>query len=197
MTSPDAAALLSLLKSPLVVVTAASENQRGGLIAVSVFAASIVPEHPRILLELQKRNHTHTLLTAAGRCAVHLIPQEHWRWLRRFGFSSQTKADKFRGLPWHEGPHRLPLLDDALAVLLCRTVNAMDGGDMTIFLADVEEARRLRPGDPLRWDQAKRLLPPAWRAEYARKLAHDIPDSAARMRRIDHAPFQPPRTAPR
>ena len=141
MPIEDAVGLLSLLWTPLVVVTASHEDEQGGMIAVSAFAASIVPEQPRLMVEIQKRNHTHGLITASERFAVNVLRRERWEWVRDFGFVSQADGDKFSAaIPWHEGPHCIPLLDDAIGTLVCRVVNAMDGGDMTVFLAVVEEA---------------------------------------------------------
>jgi len=205
MTLADGAGLLSELWSPLVVVTAAHEGRRGGQIAVSAFAASIVPEKPRLLLEVQKRNHTHALIEASGRFAVHLLPRERWRWVRRFGFVSQAEIDKFAGpFPdegqdqpaWREGPHGLPLLEGMIGWLACRVVNAMDGGDMTVYLAEVEEAERSRPEPPVHWREVRPYLPPGWVEEYGRKLSHDVPDSSRRMESIDRSGWGGPGPLP-
>ncbi|MEE9278048.1 MAG: flavin reductase family protein [Dehalococcoidia bacterium] len=192
MALDDAASLLTLLWSPLVVVTAAADGDRGAQVAVSAFAASIVPERPRILVEIQKRNYTHGLIRMSGRFAVNLVPRERWWWVRHFGFRSQQEVDKLADVAWTAGSHGLPLLDEALGTLVCRVVNAMDGGDMTVFLAEVEEAERRRPDQPLHWHEVQQMLPADWAAEYGRKLARDVPDSAARMGQIDYAPYRPP-----
>ena len=184
-------ALLSLLWSPLVVVTAAAGDDRGGQIAVSAFAASIVPERPRLLVEVQKRNHTHALIERSRAFAVHLLRDDQWRLVRHWGFVSQTEIEKFAGVDWQPNTDGIPILNDALGVLTCRVVNAMDGGDMTVYLAEVTSSERRDDGDPIRWHEVQRLIPPEWAEEYARKLARDVPDSARRMATIDYAPFTP------
>ncbi|MCZ6544839.1 MAG: flavin reductase family protein, partial [Chloroflexi bacterium] len=172
-------------------VTASHEDERGGMIAVSAFAASIVPEQPRLMVEIQKRNHTHGLITTSERFAVNVLRRERWEWVRDFGFVSQAEGDKFSdAIPWHEGPHGIPVLDDAIGTLVCRVVNAMDGGDMTVFLAVVEEAERLREEEPVYWSEVRPLLPEEWVEEYGRKLSHDVPDSASRMGEIDFRPWR-------
>ena len=185
MPIEDAGTLLPLMWAPLTVVTAGhgngEERQIGGQIAVGAFTASIVPERPRVLVEIQKRNHTHGLIEASGELAVHLIAREQWEWVRHWGFRSQGEVDKFAGIEWREGPRGLPILDGVLGWLACEVVNAMDGGDMTIFLADVFDAQRNTSGQPIRWHEVQQMLPEEWRAEYGRKLAHDVPDSARRM----------------
>ena len=95
MPIEDAAGLLSMLWTPLVVVTASREGERGGQIAVSAFAASIVPDKPRVMVEIQKRNHTHALIDESRRFAINILPKEHWPWVRRFGFLSQSQVDRF------------------------------------------------------------------------------------------------------
>jgi len=197
----DGAAILSWLWSPLVVVTAARPGtdgapaRLGAQIAVSAFAASIVPEHPRLLLEIQKRNATHGLIAATGHFAVHLVDRAQAAWVRRFGFVSQRDADKLAGVAWTSGPHGLPILDDAPAYLVCSAVNAMDGGDMTIYLAEVEQAERRREVAPLRWQEMRPLLPASWVEEYGRKLAHDVPDSARRMKAVERGAWSGPADA--
>ena len=191
-TSPpppsDAVALLSMLWTPLVVVSTSHAGERGAQIAVSAFAASIVPDQPRLLVEIQKRNYTHDLIEGSGRFGISVLPEEHWEWVRELGFRSQGKVDhqvdvdKFDDASrWTHGPHGIPLLADAIGTLACRVVNAMDGGDMTIYLAVVEEAHLLRQEEPIQWRDVRPRLPEDWVEEYGRKLAFDIPDSARRM----------------
>lgn len=184
MPIEDAGTLLPLMWAPLTVVTAAYGDERGGQIAVGTFTASIVPERPRVLVEIQKRNHTHGLIEASGRFAIHLIAREQWEWVRHWGFRSQAEVDKFEDIAWREGPSGLPILDGVLGWLACEVVNAMDGGDMTIYLADVFDAQRNTAEQPIRWHEVQQMLPEEWREEYGRKLAHDVPDSARRMGEI-------------
>ena len=207
MPIDDAAGLLSMLWTPLVVVTASREGERGGQIAVSAFAASIVPDKPRVMVEIQKRNHSHALIDESHRFAINILPKEHWPWVRRFGFLSQSQVDRFDpAIPpddagstdlddgaaprWRIGRHDLPLLEDAIGWLSCRVVNSMDGGDMTVFLAVVDEAERLSDSAPAPWSEVRPLLSDEWVAEYGRKLSQDIPDSAQRMESIDYEPFE-------
>lgn len=192
MPLQDAPSLLTLLWSPLTVVTAVDGGQRGGQIAVGAFAASIVPSQPRLLVQIQKRNHTNSLIEASGRFAVHIISREQWPWVRHWGFRSQTEVDKFEHLNWREGPEGLPILEGVVGWLTCCVVNQMDGGDMSIWLADVFAAERCTSAQPIRWHEVQQLLPPDWAEEYGRKLSRDVPDSAHLMRTLSDAPLWPP-----
>ena len=67
-------------------------------------------------------------------------------------------------------------------------VNAMDGGDMTCFLADVLDGDILMEGEPLWWREARRRLPVEWMEEWDRKIAGEIEISKRRMNQIDPVP---------
>ena len=188
MPLADAPSLLTLMWSPLTVVTASHDGQRGGQIAVGAFAASIVPAQPRVLVQIQKRNHTNSLIEASGRLAVHVIAREQWQWVRHWGFRSQTEVDKFDGLRWSTHESGLPILDGVLGWMTCEVVNYMDGGDMAIWLADVSDAARNARAQPLRWREAQQMLPPQWAEAYADKLSYDVPDSGRRMRELSTSP---------
>ena len=188
MPLSDAPSLLTLMWSPLTVVTASHDGQRGGQIAVGAFAASIVPAQPRVLVQIQERNHTNSLIEASGQLAVHVIAREQWHWVKRWGFRSQTEVDKFDDLGWRLHDDGLPILDGVLGWMTCRVVNYMDGGDMAIWLADVTDASRNTRAQPLRWHEVQQVLPPEWAEEYGRKLSHDVPDSGRRMAELTANP---------
>ena len=196
MPLSDAPSLLTLMWSPLTVVTAAHEGQRGGQIAVGSFAASIVPSQPRVLVQIQKRNHTNSLITASGRFAVHIIAREQWQWVRHWGFRSQTEVDKFADVEWSEHEDGPPILNGVLGWMTCRVVNQMDGGDMAIWLADVTDASRNARAQPLRWHEVQQVLPPQWAAKYGIKLSHDVPDSGRRMQELSGNPAWKPGASP-
>ena len=193
MPLSDAPSLLTLMWSPLTVVTAAHDGQRGGQIAVGAFAASIVPAQPRVLVQIQKRNHTNSLIEASGRLAVHVIAREQWQWVRHWGFRSQAEVDKFESVGWSEHESGLPILDGVLGWMTCEVVNLMDGGDMAIWLADVSDASRNARAQPLRWHEVQQMLPPDWAAEYGEKLSFDVPDSGRRMAELSERPRWKPR----
>ena len=196
MPLSDAPSLLTLMWSPLTVVTAAHEGQRGGQIAVGSFAASIVPSQPRVLVQIQKRNHTNSLITASGRFAVHIIAREQWQWVRHWGFRSQTEVDKLADVEWSEHEDGPPILNGVLGWMTCRVVNQMDGGDMAIWLADVTDASRNARAQPLRWHEVQQVLPPEWAAEYGVKLSLDVPDSGRRMQELSGNPAWKPGASP-
>ena len=83
------------------------------------------------------------------------------------------------------------MLRDCWGYLDCAVVNAMDGGDMTCFLADVVDGRTRTESRPLLWRDARRTMPPEWADEWDRKIQKEIAHSTERMTRIGHVPWSP------
>jgi flavin reductase (DIM6/NTAB) family NADH-FMN oxidoreductase RutF len=174
----------SRLWGPVCAVTAAHGGEAGGQIAVGVFSASILPETPRVVIEIWKANRTHDLIAASNAFAVHPLGLEHAPMVRQLGFSSaHDSPGKLDGLTWQPGETGSPILADAPGWLDCRVTGALDGGDMTLFLGTVV-AGAWHGGDrPM--VQAYEMIgamPEEWQAEYR---AHDARqrDAARRLLR--------------
>lgn len=183
----DTRATLAQLWSPLLAVTTAHAGRTNGQIAVAGLAASILPEAPRVVVELWKANFTHDLVLASRVFALHLLPaapddalQRSLGLIRTLGFRSGRDADKLAGIPLQPGVTGSPILQDALSYVEARVVGTLDGGDMTVFLADVVAGERLRDGEPLQWKTARERMPAEWLAEY--DASQERQRAAARVR---------------
>jgi flavin reductase (DIM6/NTAB) family NADH-FMN oxidoreductase RutF len=164
---------LSALTSPLLAVTTTHDGRANGQIAVAGLSGSILPDAPRILVALWKANLTHDLVLASGVLAVHLLPAAPDAALHTaldlvhtLGMRSGRDGDKLAAISWRPGVTGSPILADALTYAEGRVVATMDGGEMTVFLADVVAGERLRDGEPLTWRAARPHMPPAWLAEF-------------------------------
>lgn len=173
MNSTDIRDMLSALTSPLLAVTTVHDGKANGQIAVAGLSGSILAEAPRILVALWKANLTHDLVRASGVLAVHLLPAAPDDALRAaldlvhtLGMRSGRDGDKLAGVPWRPGVTGSPILAGARTYVEGRVVAVLDGGEMTVFLADVVAGGRLREGDPLTWPAARPHMPPAWLAEF-------------------------------
>ncbi|MCH8893848.1 MAG: flavin reductase family protein, partial [Chloroflexi bacterium] len=108
-----------------------------------------------------------------------------------FGLVSGRERDKLDGVAQTKGMSGSPLLTDCFGYLDCRVINAMDGGDMTCFLAEVVDGKTLSQGEPLWWRDARRKLPPEWLERWENKQSSEIATSRATMDKISHTPWQP------
>ena len=180
--NPPAASVFALVDRALWVVTAASGQRHGGLVATFVSDASIVPELPRVVAGLAKQHHTWGLVEESGAFALHLIDEGLLEWVWRFGLASGRDGDKLAGLDVRAGPTGSPILADALAWLDCRVEARLDTGDRTLYLAEVVAAGVNRPGTPLTFQRMLQFAPPGRRAELRRRYDADGKADAAAIR---------------
>ena len=134
--------MLSGLSAPLAAVSTRCGDTANAQIAVAITSASIVLHRPRIIVQLYHTNYTCELVAASGVLAVNFLAPEQLPLIWQLGMRSGRDGDKLADIPLADtsGASELtgsPILAGCFGYLDCRVVNAMDGGDMTAFLADV------------------------------------------------------------
>ncbi len=170
----DTRATLSALWSPLLAVTTISDGRTNGQIAVAGLSGSILPEAPRVLIQLWKANLTPDLVRASGVFAVHLLPSAPDDTLGAaldivytLGLSSGRDHDKLARLDWRPGEMTgSPILTQSLTYLEARVTTTLDLGESTLFVADVLGGDRMRDGIPLDWRTARQHIPQEWIDRY-------------------------------
>ncbi len=183
--------LLGRLWSPLAAVTSQWEGQVNAQICMAISNASIVPQRPRVLVQIYKGNYSHDLIQGSGAFALNFLNKHQLDLLREFGFFSGRGRDKLAGIDYDTGVTGSPVLKDCWGYLECRVVNAMDGGDLTCFLADVVAGEVRMDGDPLGAREARRMIPPDWNEQWDRRLEENVEMSRKIMDHIDYTPWQP------
>ena len=196
--------LLAGLTAPLAAVSTRYGGARNAQIAVAITAASIVPQRPRLIVQLYHTNYTHELVAASGIMAVNFLEWRQLPLIWQLGMRSGRDGDKLAAVPHQTGVTGAPLLDGCFGWLDCRVVNAMDGGDLTAFLVEALDAGRdagisaaAQGRRRMSWREARPRLPAEWAAEWERKMARETAISLERMGRIDPAarpgnPTSPP-----
>lgn len=198
----DIAPIMGRLWSPLAAVTTRWQGNANAQIAVAISAASIVPDRPRVLVQIYKGNYSHQLIRRSGAFALNFLSEKELYYIRDFGLVSGKERDKLASVDYTEGITGCPILKASAGFLECRVINAMDGGDMTCFLADVVDggassgaASGTTPGaSPLTWREARRLIPPEWNEAWEARIGAEIEVSRQRMGRLDYAPWPWPDT---
>jgi flavin reductase (DIM6/NTAB) family NADH-FMN oxidoreductase RutF len=191
MEYADIAPIMGRLWSPLAAVTSHWQGRDNVQIAVAIAAASIVPERPRVVVQLYKTNLSHDMVLSNGAFALNFLRPNQLDLIGDFGLVSGRVRDKLAGVGTKAGSSGSPLLTDCFGYLDCRVINAMDGGDMTCFLADVLDGKTLAQGDPLWWRDARRELPREWLERWEAKQSSEIATSRATMDKISHTSWQP------
>ena len=182
--------LLGRLWSPLAAVTSRWEGQVNAQICMAISNASIVPQRPRVLVQIYKGNYSHHLIYRSGAFALNFLSQHQLDLLREFGFYSGRDKDKLASIAYDTGVTGSPLLKNCWGYLDCRVVNAMDGGDLTCFLADVEEGDVLQDDDPLGAREARRVIPPDWNQQWDNRLQENVEISRNTMESINYIPWK-------
>ena len=184
------APIMGRLWSPLAAVTSRGRGRVNVQIAVAITAASIVPDQPRVLVQIYKENYSHRLICESRAFALNFLRPDQLQLIRDFGFVSGAERDKLAGVDWSEQITGSPILADRAGWLDCRVVNAMDGGDMTVFLAEVVAGAAHPDAELLTWREARRLIPAEWNQEWERKIGADIAVSRRRTGQIDYTPWR-------
>ena len=182
----DVGPLLGGLSAPLAAVSTRSGDVNNAQIAVAITAASIVPQRPRLIVQIYHTNFTHSLIASSGVLAVNFLEASQLPLIWQLGMHSGRDGDKLADVGYSHGATGSPILDGCFGFLDCRVVNAMDGGDMTAFLVEVVAAQT-NGGDRMTWREARPRLPGRWADEWDRKIAGEIDVSLSTMGGVDPA----------
>ncbi len=184
----DLGPLLGGLSAPLAAVSTRSGDVSNAQIAVAITAASIVPQRPRLIVQIYHTNFTHGLIAASGVLAINFLEWEQLPLIWQLGMHSGRDGNKLESVSHTTGATGSPLLEGCYGYLDCRVVNAMDGGDMTAFLVEAV-AGRTNGGERMTWREARPRLPRRWADEWDRKIAGEIDVSLHTMDSIDPTPW--------
>ena len=122
----------------VTVVTAMDEDGAPlGLTVNSFTSVSLDP--PLVLVCIDTKSNSHDRLVASGSFTVNVLAAEHDALARRF--ASNPAEGRFDGLGWIPGPTGAPILDGMAAWLACTVEEVYPGGDHSIVLGRVTEAR--------------------------------------------------------
>ncbi len=126
----------------VTVVTMVGPDGEAYGITINAFM-SVSLEPPLIAVSIGKKARAHATMAASERFAVSVL-----------GEDQRNVSDRFAGRPAPEGAGRLTLLDGfpvvegAVAHIVCRMHSSFEAGDHTIYIGEVQ-ALRTAPGGPL------------------------------------------------
>lgn len=139
MTDPvDRAAFrgaLSRFASGVTVVTTVLDGVDHAMTASAFTSVSLDP--PQVLVCSHRTSRFHAAVLQSGVWAVSILSDGGRTASAWFAHRGRALAGQFDGVPHHRSSLGLPLLDDSLAWLECRTIAAHDGADHTILIGEV------------------------------------------------------------
>jgi flavin reductase (DIM6/NTAB) family NADH-FMN oxidoreductase RutF len=131
----------------VTVITTAAGEEMQGMTANAISSLSLDPT--MILICVEKNTHTHGVLERGGVFAVNILGAHQEAVSRLFATRAEPEINSLRGQRFNLGATGVPVLDDCLAFLECRVVQAMDGGDHSIFIGEVVAEGIRDQGQPL------------------------------------------------
>jgi flavin reductase (DIM6/NTAB) family NADH-FMN oxidoreductase RutF len=126
--------LMAMLDGPAFVVTTQADGVPAGCLVG--FASQLSVRPPRFLISLAKGSHTLQVASGSQHLAVHVLARRHRALAELFAAQTGHQIKKFERCLWRAGPQGMPILDDAIAWFVARTVDSADVGDHVIFLLE-------------------------------------------------------------
>jgi len=137
----------------VTVITTRLGDDLHGMTANAVTSLSLEPM--LVLVCVDKTADTHDILSKAGVFAVNILNKRQAEISDRFANKEFDGAHGLDDLPHTFAASGAPIIDGSLAYLDCRTVTEHHGGDHTIFIGEVVEAKELADAMPLLFYRGK------------------------------------------
>ncbi|NVM98116.1 flavin reductase [Arthrobacter sp. SDTb3-6] len=128
--------------SGVTVITTVVDGMLYGTTASAVSSLSMEP--PMMLACLNRSSSTHDRVVTAGYFGINILAEDQSDLAFHFGRKGE---DKFATVPHTISPEGIPLIDGALATIVCKVDETATGGTHTVFLglATSAEAHDRKP----------------------------------------------------
>jgi flavin reductase (DIM6/NTAB) family NADH-FMN oxidoreductase RutF len=138
---------LRALSYGVYIISTYDEGRPTGCTANSVMQITSSPA--TVAVSINKDNYTHDCIKRLGKFAVSVIGENSDPILiGGFGFRSGRDTDKFANVDYSTKSY-FPVINDAVAYMVCEVREAMDAGTHTVFLAEVIDADTLKNDAPM------------------------------------------------
>ena len=144
---------MSHFASGVTVVTTEHGGTQYGMTVASFASLSLHP--PLVLVCIEKSVKSHDAIAAAQKFGVSILAADQAGLSNRFASRSD---DKFSGVDVTRGELGVPLLAGASCTLECRVHSQLPGGDHTIFVGEVMDAKTQDGAPLLYWRSGYRQL---------------------------------------
>jgi flavin reductase (DIM6/NTAB) family NADH-FMN oxidoreductase RutF len=132
---------LGRFASGITVVTMQLENEVRGITVSAFLSVSLEP--PLVLVSVDKKAHSHERMMKSERYGVSILSE-----------GQQALSNHFAGrapevIPEFDTLDGFPVLKNAVAQLVCKTVQHVDAGDHTLFIGQIERLTWQEDAKPL------------------------------------------------
>ncbi|HET7433945.1 MAG TPA: flavin reductase family protein [Thermoanaerobaculia bacterium] len=149
-------AAMSHFASGVTVVTSSYQGEDFGMTVASFASLSLRP--PLVLVCIESNAKSHAAIAASSTFGVSILGLSQGDISNRF---ASRAGDKFAETRTRRGELGVPLIEGAICTLECRVTEQLPGGDHSIFVGEVIDAR-MEDGQPLvYWRSGYRELTPS------------------------------------
>jgi flavin reductase (DIM6/NTAB) family NADH-FMN oxidoreductase RutF len=150
--------VMASLDTPMIVVTTAANDERGGCLVGFHAQSSIDPG--RFTVWLSKANHTYRVAQYATHLGVHFLAEGDHELAEHFGTQSGDDVDKFADRDVAEGLGGVPVLVECPNRMVARKVAILDeGGDHVCVVTEPVEVHSTGTFTPLHLSDVSDLDP--------------------------------------
>lgn len=144
--------VLRMFPYALYVVTSIDGEETGAFTANWLSQASFDP--PLVMVSVERDSHSLPIIRSGGHFAVNVLESGQRELAGHFGKKARHAGNKLASIAHHFSEVGLPVLDDALGVVVCRVTGEVEAGDSVVVVGEVIEARALREGETLTMSEA-------------------------------------------
>jgi flavin reductase (DIM6/NTAB) family NADH-FMN oxidoreductase RutF len=130
--------VLGRFATGVTVITVCKGEVKRGMTANAFTSVSLNP--PLILVSIDKKADTHSLLMESEAFCVNILPEHRRAWSDWWSGKAPKEQDQFANMPHSTRATGSPVLDDCLGYIDCKVWARYEGGDHTLFVGEVQEA---------------------------------------------------------
>ncbi len=132
---------LGRFASGITVVTVLENGETHGITVSAFLSVSLEP--PLVLVSVDKKARSHERIVKGEHYGVSILSENQKRLSNHFAHRDPDAVPEFEML------NNFPVLKNALAQLVCKTVQHVDAGDHTLFIGEIETLAWQEDGKPL------------------------------------------------
>ncbi|HUO04894.1 MAG TPA: flavin reductase family protein [Candidatus Binataceae bacterium] len=127
-----------------VITSRRASGELHGLTANAFTSVSLTP--PLVLVCVDKKAESYPCFDESKVFTVNILAADQESVSRRFAVSG---GNKFDGISHRLGANGTPILDGVIAWVECRVTSAIEAGDHTIYVGEIEQSETPREAKPL------------------------------------------------
>jgi flavin reductase (DIM6/NTAB) family NADH-FMN oxidoreductase RutF len=124
--------LMAMLDAPVFVVTTQADGEPAGCLVSFATQTSVQP--PTFVVSMPRSSDTVDAASRSEHLAVHVLAQRQHVLAELFSSQTGAEINKFDRCSWRAGPAGMPILDEAVAWFVGKTVSWSDDGEHVVYL---------------------------------------------------------------